>query len=101
MLGRGVHLSANAIVTTSVLARNCVVGEGARVSQSYCFDDVSLGAACVVDRAIIGAGARIGRGAVIGRGCVVGDGVVVGDGFHMPPFSRVGLKACEPDAFDR
>lgn len=60
--------------------------------NAYIFDGTHIGANCVVEDSIVGAGARLGDGAIVKGGCLVGDGVVLGAGARLRRFERVSRK---------
>ena len=96
-------------VTSSVLFPGVYVGSGSRVSNSVLFQDVRIGANCVIDKAIISDGAIIEDGCIIndpkitaennesiflseycsGGISLIASGVRLGSGIRIPPNSMV------------
>lgn len=82
----------DATIQSSVIGQHCVIGPRAALRNAYVFDGAHVGADCVVEDSIVGAGARLGDGAVVRGGCLVGDGVVLGPGAKLRKFDRVSRK---------
>jgi len=85
----GAEIAADARVDGgSTVGSGCSVAAGSHVDGSMLFDGASIGSDSVVERCVIGAGARIGAGVDL-RGAVIGDGAVVGDGCELLDGARV------------
>lgn len=85
----GAEVAGDAVVRGgSTVGAGCVIAGGARITTSTLFDHAKVEQNAVVDRCVIGAGARIGAGAVV-RGAVIGDGAVVGAGCELLDGARV------------
>ena len=55
----------------------------------YCWKNARVGAAAVIENAILAAGVSVGEGATIGNGSIVGEGAVIEAGVELPGESRV------------
>lgn len=85
----GAQLDTDAVVDGgSTAGRGSVVASGARVSVSALFDGAHVERDAVVERCIIGAGARIGAGAVV-RDAVIADRASIGAGCELLAGVRV------------
>ena len=81
-IDEGCDIRAGArIGTHTVLGRNCIVEEGARVEGAIVWADTHIGRDAHIQNAIIGHGGTIGRNAQIQRG-------VLGDKTHIAEYSR-------------
>ena len=64
----------------SLIGKNVLLCEGARVKDSMIFDGVRVGEGSVIDGAIIDENCVIGKNCVLRSGCVLGRGCVLRDG---------------------
>jgi mannose-1-phosphate guanylyltransferase len=77
--GDGAAVEAGAqLFGRTVLGKNAVVREGAKLEDSVLFEDVEIGKGAEVINAAVCAGARIGEGVVL-KDSIIGRGAVVGD----------------------
>jgi len=74
-------------IINSVVSRNCLFEERARIENSVVRSGSRIGAGSTVEGAIIGKGCHIGRAVEVGAGTVLGDKSVVTD------YSQVGLSS--------
>ncbi|MGE0228997.1 MAG: sugar phosphate nucleotidyltransferase [Dehalococcoidia bacterium] len=89
LLGPGLRLDADAMIEGPVVAGDrCQVGEGAKVSSSVLWDDVTVEPGAVVLDSVLAAGVRVGAGAVI-EGAAVGHGAIVEPGARVPRGARI------------
>lgn len=79
-------------MTASVVGQYCVINAGSTIRNSYIFDHTVIGANCVIDQSIIGAGVVVRDGSIIKKGCLVADGVVVGPNAILQEFERVSKR---------
>jgi mannose-1-phosphate guanylyltransferase/phosphomannomutase len=83
LIGKRTRVGANARITRSIIGNDCVIEEGAVVSGSVLWNNVSVGPRASLKENIVGngseikAGARLFEGALIGDRCKVGEGSVV------------------------
>ncbi|MGE0135236.1 MAG: sugar phosphate nucleotidyltransferase [Dehalococcoidia bacterium] len=98
LFGPGLTLDADAMIEGPVVAGDrCQVGEGAKVSSSVLWDDVTVEPGAVVRDSVLAVGVRVGARAVI-EGAVVGHGAIVEPGARVPPGARIDpdtVFACE------
>jgi translation initiation factor eIF-2B subunit epsilon len=78
-----------------VIGRDCVIGPGTIVDNSYIFDGTKIGAGCIIEKSIIGAGVIVRDDTRIEKGCLVGDGVMLSPALHLGPFERLSRKRDE------
>ena len=74
------RMGAGAVVESSVIGEDVVVGEDASVLRSVLFDGASVGAGARVHSSIVGRNARVGEAADLAELCVVGDATTVDRG---------------------
>lgn len=77
-------IKPGARITDSVLGEGCVVEEGAQVSGTVLWAHTRIGANSQVSDAILG------RGCHVGRDCRVGAGTVLGDKTSLTDYTRTG-----------
>jgi NDP-sugar pyrophosphorylase family protein len=77
-------LKAGVQIINSVVSRNCLFEERARIENSVVRSGTRIGSGSVVRGAVIGKGCHIGRAVEVGSGTVLGDKSVVTD------YSRTG-----------
>lgn len=93
LLGEGALLDAGAMIEgPAVVGARCDLQEGAKVSSSVLWDDVTVGTAARVLDSVVASGAVIGAGATV-EGAVVGHGATVPAGARVPRGTRI-----DPDA---
>ncbi|KAK7055003.1 translation initiation factor eIF-2B epsilon subunit, GEF [Paramarasmius palmivorus] len=85
----------NAQIISSVIGRDCVIGPGTIVDNSYIFDGTKIGAGCIIEKSIIGAGVIVRDDTRIEKGCLVGDGVMLNPALHLGPFERLSRRRDE------
>lgn len=78
-LRHGSNVSANALVSQSVLGAACHVGAGARIEASVLLDGVQVGEGAVMQGVIIGPGSRIGARVQLRPGAVLAPGTILPD----------------------
>jgi mannose-1-phosphate guanylyltransferase/phosphomannomutase len=83
LIGKNVRVGANARLSNSVIGDDCVVEEGAAISDSVLWSDVRIGAAATLTENVVGRGsevkarARLSEGALVSDACCIGEGSVV------------------------
>ncbi|KAH8117331.1 nucleotide-diphospho-sugar transferase [Phellopilus nigrolimitatus] len=92
LLGPGTSIAADARVSGSVLGANCVLGQGAVVTDSILWDDVRVEHGCVVEGSVLGRGVVVLAGSRVDRGCLIADGVVIGPEARVKRLTRVSRK---------
>ncbi|MBX7111547.1 MAG: NDP-sugar synthase [Dehalococcoidia bacterium] len=92
LLGTGTRLDAGATIEgPAVAGARCTLHEGAKVSSSVLWDDVTVGAGARVLDTVVASGARIEAGAHV-EGAVIGHYATVAAGVYVHRGTRV-----EPD----
>lgn len=66
---------------------------GSVIKNSYLWDNVLVGAGCIVKESILGAGVILETGVVIERGCLIADGVLIRAHARIPEFSKVSKRS--------
>lgn len=84
----------------STIGADCSLGPNTVVVESHIFDDVRIGANCILDNCMIGRNVEIADNVKIGRGVLLGDGVKLGKGVNIPDFHRVGRERFLPEYYD-
>ncbi|KAF9456787.1 nucleotide-diphospho-sugar transferase [Collybia nuda] len=92
LIGSSTQIHENTQVTASVIGRNCIIGPGTIIRDAYIFDGTEIGSYCVIERSIIGSGAKIKDNSRVQRGSLIGDGVIVGPSVTLGPFERLSKK---------
>ena len=78
-----------------MIGQNCTIGAGSIIKNSYIFENTVIGARCVVERSIIGAGVMVKDGSHVPLGCLIADGVVIGPDAMLDPYERLSVKRNE------
>lgn len=78
-----------------MIGQNCTIGASSIIKNSYIFENTIIGARCVVERSIIGAGVMIKDGSHIPLGCLIAEGVVIGPDAMLDPYERLSVKRNE------
>jgi len=92
LIGSSARISDRARILASVIGKECKIGAGTVIRDSYIFDGTSIGPECVIERSIVGTGVVMGEKSRVSRGCLIGDGVVLGPGSTLKPFERLSVK---------
>ncbi|EIM90142.1 nucleotide-diphospho-sugar transferase [Stereum hirsutum FP-91666 SS1] len=92
LIGPSTQVFAGAQITASSLGANCSIGANTIIRNSYLFDGVVVGANCIIDCSIIGAGVEIGESSRVARGSLVADGVRLGPAARLAKFERVSRR---------
>lgn len=92
LIGSHSQISDNVVITSSVIGRRCKILPGAKVANSYIFDDTTIEADCVITSSIIGSMVKVKEGTVIEKGCLIADEVIVGPKGLVKEFERVSKK---------
>ncbi|WWC90224.1 uncharacterized protein L201_005157 [Kwoniella dendrophila CBS 6074] len=100
LIGPRSALAHNTHIHQSTLGGDCTVGPGTTITQSYVFDDVRIGANCILRECIIGEGVIIGDDVKVGKGALLGNGVRLGKGTIIPEFARIGRDRYKGDDYD-
>jgi translation initiation factor eIF-2B subunit epsilon len=93
LIGPNTHLSSNTTFRTSTIGRESHIGSRTTVSDSYLFDNVSVGRDCILRGCIVAQNVEIGDNVIIGNGALIGAGVKLGSGEVIPEFARVAVTA--------
>lgn len=83
----------------SVIGKNCTADKSAVVESSVLMDNVVLGIGCRVEKSVLASGVSVGDNAVIGEGCVIGSGCNIGAGASLAPGSRLPAFTRIPDGY--
>lgn len=75
-----------------MIGRNCAIGAGSIIKNTYIFENTIIGARCVVERSIIGAGVVVKDGSHVPVGCLIAEGVVIGPDAMLDPYERLSAK---------
>lgn len=78
-----------------MIGQNCIIGAGSIIKNSYIFENTIIGARCVVERSIIGAGVLVKDGSHVPLGCLIAEGVVIGPDAMLDPYERLSVKRNE------
>ena len=92
LIGPSTHVSEDVQILSSVIGRDCTIGPGSIIVDSYLFDGVTIGPECVIEKCIIGEGATVKDRSHLPKGCLIGDHVVVGPEAHLEPFDRLSKR---------
>lgn len=92
LIGPRTTLNTHTLVRQSTLGADCSISPNTSIISSYLFDDVRVGANCVLEECIIGRDVHIADGVKIGRGALLGNGVRIGKGAQIPDYARVGRE---------
>jgi translation initiation factor eIF-2B subunit epsilon len=97
LIGPRSTLNNHTLVRQSTLGADCSVSPNTSIVSSYLFDDVRIGANCVLEECIIGRDVHIADGVKIGRGALLGNGVRIGKGAQIPDYARIGREKWQPE----
>lgn len=89
IIGESTTVGAGAQIRKSVLGRRCNIGKTACVRSAYIWDDVTIGSATRIERAIIGGETFVGDNCVINEGALVGFGANIPAGTTIPAGAKV------------
>jgi mannose-1-phosphate guanylyltransferase len=90
VLGRDVVIEANAVLTGPVvMGRGCHVGRGTVIEDAVIWQDTKIGNSVMMKNCVIGQGARIGDQCWITNGTIVADGCVIGSGNKLEHAIRI------------
>ena len=78
-----------------MVGQNCTIGAGSIIKNSYIFENTIIGARCVVEKSIIGAGVMVKDGSHVPLGCLIAEGVVIGPDAMLDPYERLSVKRNE------
>ncbi|KAG8807223.1 hypothetical protein FRC17_004588, partial [Serendipita sp. 399] len=93
LIGPGSRLNDTARVEGSVLGENCIIDGGSMIRSSYLWNNVRVGAGCIIKESILGAGVVLEMGVVVERGCLIGEGVVIKAYSKISEFSRIARQS--------
>jgi len=96
LIGSHSQIFDNVVITSSVIGRRCKIHPGAKIANSYIFDDTTIEADCVITNSIIGSMVHVKEGTVVEKGCLVADKVVVGPKGVLKEFERVSRRIEKP-----
>lgn len=97
ILGEGTTVGEGAIVKNSVLGRRCRIGKNAVLDNVYAWDDVTVGEASEIRRAVlandtvVGDKCRVEPGSLLSYGVKIADGVTVLEGTRVTRAERDGV----------
>lgn len=94
VLGSGSIIDEDIYINKSVVGRNCVIGSGSNIINSFLFSDVRIESNVELNQVIVCDNATIKKGAKIGRGSIISYGVIIGEGAIIPDYTRVSLRNC-------
>lgn len=89
LIGDGSVISEKAVISDTVVGRNCRIGKGAALSDSVLWDGVEVGARAKIREGIIGEEAKVGPGAFLGEGVAVGSQAEIGANAEIKPFIKI------------
>lgn len=89
IVGESTTVGAGAHVRKSVLGRRCNIGKRVSVKSAYIWDDVTIGNATRIERAIIGGETFVGDNCVINEGALIGFGANIPAGTTIPAGAKV------------
>lgn len=95
LIGEGCHVEPRAKLSNCVIGNRVTIKEGAVITGSVVWDDVSVGAYASLDEAVVAARCQIedktnvAEGAIIGDDCFIGSGATVHSNVKIWPFKRV------------
>ncbi|KAG8807161.1 hypothetical protein FRC17_004613, partial [Serendipita sp. 399] len=95
LIGPGSRLNDTARVEGSVLGENCIIDGGSMIRSSYLWNNVRVGAGCIIKESILGAGVVLEMGVVVERGCLIGEGVVIKAYSKISEFSRIARQSAD------
>jgi translation initiation factor eIF-2B subunit epsilon len=92
-IGTRTVISDKAIVTKSVIGRDCKIGVGAVVEESYIWDSVVIEDGARISHSIICSGCIIGAESNIQQGSILATGTVVSEHTVIGPNTRLSREA--------
>ena len=94
--GPGTHIGENTIISHSAIGKNCTVGNGVKITNSFIFDNVIIEDRCFLEFCIVGFSVSLKRNVILGRGSLVGSNVIIGPNITIPDMSRIA-NSSEPN----
>lgn len=91
LIGPDAKIGEGAVIGPhAILAERCTIGEGARVSGSVLYHDVSLGAGARLSDCVVASSSSLGRDVVVEPMAIIGEGCEISDRVQVRAHSKVG-----------
>lgn len=98
LIGSHSQIFDNAVITSSVIGRQCKIHPRTKITDSYIFDNTIIEADCVITNSIIGNMVHVKEGTVVEKGSLIAEGVIVGPKGVLKQFERVSKRIEKPSA---
>ncbi|KAE8740661.1 hypothetical protein FOCC_FOCC013809 [Frankliniella occidentalis] len=75
VIGGGSKVGEGSSITRSVVGRNCQIGNGVKIEDSFVWDGCIIEDKCSIIRTVVGCNCIVRQGASLSQGCILGQGV--------------------------
>ncbi|XP_034257090.1 translation initiation factor eIF-2B subunit epsilon isoform X2 [Thrips palmi] len=96
VIGGGSEVGESSTIRRSVVGRNCHIGNGVKIEDSYVWDGCIIKDNCTIQRSVVGSNCVVGEGSVLSQGCILGQGVQCPPGYT----GNTRLQSCQGDDDD-